>query len=137
MVPAVNAFARRSATIGSTHPAIGSHTSGGRPGASPNGSSTATGPRSLRRVMLSNRSSVLVSVTRAAPGASSSAGVSRSRVLPEPCGPITPAVRSHGHHNSPARGCRDVPIRQPTSLGSKRVMPGILPTEVGAARVRR
>ena len=31
-VPAVNAFARRSATIGSTQPAIGSHTSSGSPG---------------------------------------------------------------------------------------------------------
>ena len=69
---------------------------------------------------VSSRSSALVSVTSAAPGAPSSAGVSRSSVLPEPCGPITPAVRSHGTHNCPPRGSCPEPRRQPTVCGSKR-----------------
>ena len=110
----MNAFARRSASIGSTHPSIGSHTNCGNPGANPNGSRTATGPRLERDVIVSKRSSVFVNVTNAAPGAANNAGVNRSRVLPDPCGPITPAVRSHGHHNWPALGCLARPIRQPT-----------------------
>ena len=46
------------------------------------------------RARVRNRSSGLVRVTSAAPGASSSAGTSRSRVLPEPWGPMTQVVRS-------------------------------------------
>ena len=43
--------------------------------------------------------------------------MSRSRVLPDPCGPITPAVRSHGTHSSPPRGSCAGPSRHPTSSG--------------------
>ena len=70
--------------------------------------------------MVSSRSSALVRVTSAAPGADNSAGVSRSRVLPEPCGPYTPQVRSNGTHSSPDRGTAPVPSRQPTCAGEKR-----------------
>lgn len=38
------------------------------------------------------------------PGAWMSAGVSRSSVLPDTCGPMTPAVRSHGHQSAPDLG---------------------------------
>ena len=97
---------------------MGSHTSSGRPTASPNGSRTATGRSWVcRRVTDSSRSSTLVRVTRAAPGASRRAGSSRSRVLPEPWGPMTPAVRSHGTHSSPPRGSRARPRCQPMSVG--------------------
>ena len=63
--------------------------------------------------MDSSRSSVLVRVTRAAPGAASRAGMSRSRVLPDPCGPMTPAVRSHGTHSCPPRGSCAAPSTPP------------------------
>src|SRR5262249_31937762 len=116
---AATASPRRSASIGSTHPATGSHTSSGPPGASPNGSSTATGrPPSRRQSTLSSRSSSFVSVTSAAPGAASNARHSRSSVLPEPCGPYTPAVRSNGTHSSTPGGATDLPSRHPTARGS-------------------
>ncbi len=67
--------------------------------------------------MVKSRSSTFVKVTSAAPGASSRAGVSRSRVLPEPCGPYTPAVRSNGTHSGPVRGTLPTPSRQPTDAG--------------------
>ena len=38
--------------------------------------------------------------------------------MPEPWGPMTPAVRSHGTHRSPPRGSWALPMRQPTSQGS-------------------
>ena len=82
MVPAVNALARRSASIRSTQPAIGSHTNSGNPGTNPNGSSTTQGRPFLERSGRDNsRSSGLVSVRlrRALIG-----GVNRPSVLPSP-----------------------------------------------------
>src|SRR4051794_7685963 len=72
--------------LGSTQPAIGSHTNSGSPLPRPNGSSTTHGrPFRDRTGKLSKRSSILVSVTRAAPGALSNAGIRRSSVFPLPC----------------------------------------------------
>ena len=44
--------------------------------------------------------------------------MSRSRVLPQPCGPYTPVVRSNGTHNGPVRGTFPTPRRQPTVAGA-------------------
>ena len=74
--------------LGSTQPATGSQINSGSPGAAPKGSRTAIGrPPRLRRPAVSSKSSTLVRVASAAPRWASSAGASRSRVLPEPCSP--------------------------------------------------
>ena len=81
-----------------------------------------------------SRSSGLVSVTSAAPGALMSAGVSRSSVFPDPCGPMTPAVRSQGHHSAPDLGWWPTPIRHPTCAGSNRLgRPHRFPSMAGVA----
>ena len=54
----------------------------------------APGRGCWRRATVSSRSSSLVRVTSAGPSWASRAGASRSRVLPEPCAPNTPVVRS-------------------------------------------
>src|SRR5262249_48316478 len=102
-------------------PATGSHTTSGTPGAIPNGSSTATGRSPLQRSSsVSSRSSSFVSVTNAAPGAANSAGVSRSSVFPDPCGPYTPAARSTATPPPAPAGAWPRPTPQPTPWGRTR-----------------
>ena len=74
----------------------------------------------------------MVKVTSAAPGADSSAGVSRSKVFPDPCGPYTPQVRSNGTHSSPQRGTLPTPRRQPTLCGVNRCRRGACGVVAGA-----
>jgi hypothetical protein len=60
----------------------------GKPAARQNGSNTTHGRSSRdRTATLSSKSSTLVKATNAEPGAPRRAGVSRSSVLPLPCGP--------------------------------------------------
>ena len=60
--------------------------------------------------------------------------MSRSNVLPEPWGPMTPAVRSQGTHSCPPRGSCASPRRHPTWVGSngaRRFLPGVVVVVVG------
>ena len=70
----------------------------------------------------------MVKVTNAAPGADSNAGVNTSRVLPHPCGPYTPVVRSNGTHSPLVRGTAPRPNGQPTCAGSNRALTAAAPT---------
>lgn len=74
-----------------------------------------------RAVKVKSRSSTLVRVVSAAPGASISAGASRSRVLPEPWGPLHPAVRSQGTRRIPRRAAL-APARVASPRGRRRLI---------------
>ena len=99
----------------------------------PNGSSTTQGRSSPdRTAKLSSRSSTLVKVTNAAPGAPRSAGASRSRVLPLPCGPMTPVVRPTAPTAPAARLIS--PAQPPANLSRQKII--FTPVPILSVQVR-